>query len=156
MAGPRTGNLSASRIGGTDDRRRVRELEQLLEAKHIDLAVERKKLINEFEREKRLLLNENADLREEVENLQGEFDFQRAQLNKEIESLNDEIEQLTKEINDRNEILGEQERLLASLETEQNSDQIQECLANIKSIFDRDGREDRNLESMAGVQDPNE
>lgn len=56
-------NITASRIGSTDDRKRVRELEQLLEAKHVDLAIERKKLMNEFEREKRAIVTENAELK---------------------------------------------------------------------------------------------
>ena len=40
--------LGGSRLAGfgTDDKRRIRELEQLLESKHIDLSIERKKMLN--------------------------------------------------------------------------------------------------------------
>jgi hypothetical protein len=69
----RMSGIVSSRIGGLggEEKKRVRELEQLLESKHIDLSIERKKLLNEFDREKRPLLTENAELREEVANLQS-------------------------------------------------------------------------------------
>lgn len=39
----------SSRVAlGGEDKKKIRDLEQLLESKHIDLALERKKLINEF------------------------------------------------------------------------------------------------------------
>jgi len=47
---------STNRIG-SDDKRRIRDLEQLLDNKHIDLSTERKKLLSEFDREKRTLIN---------------------------------------------------------------------------------------------------
>ena len=41
--------LGGSRLAfGTDEKKRIRDLEQLLESKHIDLSIERKKLMNEF------------------------------------------------------------------------------------------------------------
>jgi hypothetical protein len=43
-------------------------------------------------------LQENSELNEHVDNLQSEFDFQRAQLGKEIDSLNDEIGRLNLEL----------------------------------------------------------
>ena len=47
VGNPRSSNLATSRIGGgPDDKKKVRELELLLEAKHVDLSIERKKLIN--------------------------------------------------------------------------------------------------------------
>lgn len=53
----RMSGITASRIGGMgEDKKRVRELEQLLETKHIDLSIERKKLLNEFDRDKRALI----------------------------------------------------------------------------------------------------
>lgn len=66
--GAKGSNLANSRVGGgtSEDRKKIRDLEQLLEAKHIDLAIERKKLLNEFDREKRVLSSENSALREEV------------------------------------------------------------------------------------------
>lgn len=39
LCNPRGSNVAASRIGLTDDRKRIRELEQLLEVKHVDLAI---------------------------------------------------------------------------------------------------------------------
>ena len=75
VSNPRISGISSSRIGGlggnSEDKRRLRELEQLLESKHIDLSIERKKLFNDFDREKRALVMENAELREEIANLQN-------------------------------------------------------------------------------------
>ena len=75
VSNPRISGITSSRIGAlggnSEDKRRLRELEQLLESKHIDLSIERKKLFNDFDREKRALVMENAELREEIANLQN-------------------------------------------------------------------------------------
>ncbi len=57
LVNQKVSNITASRVGGSNELKRIRELEQLLEAKHVDVAIERKKLINEFEREKRAIIN---------------------------------------------------------------------------------------------------
>lgn len=67
VSNTRMSGIVSSRIGGLgsgEEKKRIRELEQLLESKHIDLSIERKKMLNEFDREKRVLLAENAELRE--------------------------------------------------------------------------------------------
>lgn len=47
VGNPRNSNMASSRIGGgPDDKKKIRELELLLEAKHVDLSIERKKLMN--------------------------------------------------------------------------------------------------------------
>lgn len=53
---------------------------------------------------------------------------------------------LTKELNDKTEALAAQQQLLETIKTQQNAGQIQECLANIKSIFSRsdDHRDERS------------
>jgi len=49
MSNPRVSGVMSSRVAlGGEDKKKIRDLEQLLESKHIDLALERKKLINEF------------------------------------------------------------------------------------------------------------
>ena len=49
MSNPRVSGVMSSRVAfGGADKKKIRDLEQLLESKHIDLALERKKLINEF------------------------------------------------------------------------------------------------------------
>lgn len=78
---------------------------------------------------------ENAELREEIANLQNEFDFQRAQLNKEIESLSDECDALKARLLEKNDLLLAQEKLLEAVNVEGSSEQIQEYILNIKSIF---------------------
>lgn len=73
VSNTRMSGIVSSRIGGlaSEDKKRMRELEQLLENKHLDLSIERKKMLNEFDRDKRTLLAENAELREEIANLQN-------------------------------------------------------------------------------------
>jgi chromosome segregation ATPase len=139
VSNTRMSGIVSSRIGGLggEEKKRIRELEQLLDSKHIDLSIERKKMQNEFERERRALLNENNELREEVSNLQSEFDFQRSQLNKEIESLSEDCERLSNKLLEKDDLLAGQEKLLEGLKNESNAEQIQEYIANMKAIFDR-------------------
>ena len=92
---------------------------------------------NEYDREKRALLTENAELREEATNLQSEFDFQRSQLNKEIDSLGEECDRLTQQLLEKEGLLHGQEKLLEALQKEGNGEQIQEYLGNMKTIFNR-------------------
>lgn len=77
-------------------------------------------MLNEFDREKRALLTENAELREEIANLQNEFDFQRSQLNKEIESLSEDCERLNQQLLEKEDLLNGQEKLLEALKSDGN------------------------------------
>ena len=77
-------------------------------------------MLNEFDREKRALLTENAELREEIVNLQNEFDFQRSQLNKEIESLSEDCERLNQQLLEKEDLLNGQEKLLEALKSDGN------------------------------------
>ncbi len=110
--------LSTSRNVSKDDdlRRKVRELEQLLEVKHYDLAVERKKWQAEAEREKRQLHNYNNELNQRIEDMQSEFDFQRTQLNKEIESLGEQNDELMKVVQEKEEVIFLIENLVGDIE----------------------------------------
>ena len=62
-----------------------------------------------------MLTAQNAQLKEQITNLQNEFDFQRAQLTKEIEGLNEECDKLMRVLEDKDGILSAQNEMIMSL-----------------------------------------
>lgn len=81
-----------------------------------------------------MLLTENTQLKDEINNLQNEFDFQRSQLTKEIEGLSEESDRLMRILDEKNIILSAQNEMITSLKGESRD---QEPNTDFRSAQDR-------------------
>ena len=87
--------------------------------------------MTESERDKRQLIQENAELQQRVEDMQSEFDFQRTQLNKEIESLGEQLEEVVKITQEKEEDIFLIENLVKDLENG-NTSRVHELRHNVE------------------------
>jgi hypothetical protein len=89
--------------------------------------------MTESERDKRQLIQENAELQQRVEDMQSEFDFQRTQLNKEIESLGEQLDEVVKITQEKEEVIFLIENLVKDLENG-NTSRVYELRQNVEEL----------------------
>ena len=111
-------------------RRKIRELEKLLEEKDLDQLTDKKKWGNEADRERKELQNIIANLERDNKNLASDLDYQRDELSGEIESLNAECLNLEGVIAEKEELVRAQDNQIAQYEAK-----IEELTAELKNCL---------------------
>ena len=112
-------------------RRKVRELEKLLEEKDIDQMNDKKKWGNEADRERKDMQVTIANLERDNKNLLGDLDYQRDELSGEIDSLNNECLNLEGIVAEKEELIRAQDSQISEYERK-----IEELTAELKNCLE--------------------